>query len=137
MNKTMMSNAPRRRAKRPKENTVKPKQEKPELLVDIDRCYFVTVVDKAATQIRKQMRTKAKTSKIIFICESIAEANIIYSLALNRSDFGYVYVCLERPQQFHLTKYAAGVMTYIVGRYHVCLVDKNSSGWTSWYQKKP
>lgn len=77
MNKTMMSNAPRRRARRPSEKVETPKKVKPVPPVDIENCVYVTLIDKAATSIRKQMRTKAKTSKIIFICESIAEANII------------------------------------------------------------
>jgi hypothetical protein len=118
----------------------KPPKPKPSLstIVDVTSdCLFVTVIDTQASLIRKQMRTQAKISKIVFLCETLTEANLIYSQAESRRDFTYVYLCQCKPPALNLTKYRAGTKSYVSGKYHVTVVDKYSDWWSSWYQKKP
>ena len=65
-------------------------------------------------------RAKDKTNKLIFICESIEEAEIVKDNAENRTDQKYINICMKKPY-------------YNSERYYVQIKTKGE--YNSWYVK--
>lgn len=77
---------------------------------------YVTMTDKFMS---RWGRAEGKINKLIFECETHAEANIVYNNALNRTDQAYVNICCNKPY-------------YNARRYYAQYIDK--SIYPNWYK---
>jgi hypothetical protein len=64
--------------------------------------------------------SRNKLNKLIFICETVEQAEIVYDNATNRTDMKNVNICSKKPY-------------YSSSKYHV--QEKTIAEYPSWYQK--
>lgn len=69
--------------------------------------FYVTMTDKALSG---WGHAAGKINKLIFVCQSYAEAEIVAQNALNRSDMKYVNITDRRPY-YHPARYYAQIKT--------------------------
>jgi hypothetical protein len=92
-----------------KKKPIRPREERMSGASMLKDKYYVTMTDKFMSGWGK---AEGMPNKVIFVCDTIEEANHVYYKAIQRTEMKYVYIATTRPEWMLLSKYREGVEGY-------------------------